>query len=71
MATPKAPAGGKPKLGSKTIIKQEFANRRESMIREKELDSYLFREQLGISPSGDMKQFIKGVIKSLSKRIRT
>lgn len=59
------------KNASKLVLKQEFANRRESMIREKELDSYLLREQLGMSPSGDMKQFIKGVIKSLSKRIRT
>ncbi len=52
-------------LGSKNILKQEFANRRESMLREKELDSFVIRELLGISTKGDMAPLIKDAIKKL------
>lgn len=64
MADTKKPTGKK-KLGSKALIKQEFANKRESMLREKELDSFLLRELLGLTPKGDMSDFVKGVIKKL------
>ena len=61
----------KPKKGnSKQILKQEFLNKRESMINEKELDGYLLREQFGLSPKGDMSKFVKDVIRSLGKRKR-
>ena len=62
----------KPKKGasSKQILAREFANKRESMIREKELDGYLLREQLGMSPKGDMSKFVKEVVRKLQKRTR-
>lgn len=58
---------GKKGLSSRSLLKQEFANKRESMIREQELSSFVLRETLGISTKGDMAPLIKEAIKKLKK----
>lgn len=68
---PKSPQGGSKKKNgtSKTVIKTALASKIEELVRTSELDMMLQRRNLGLEPKGDMKDFIRDLIKNL-KRVK-
>ncbi|MEG4501290.1 hypothetical protein QUB05_21030 [Microcoleus sp. F10-C6] len=59
---------GKGKGTSKTILRQEFANRKQSMLRELELGILTQQQTLGLTVDGDMKIFVRTLIQKLKKK---
>lgn len=51
--------------GTKTLISRRMAAKIEELIRIKELDMLLERRNLGLEPTGDMKDFVKDLVKKL------
>ncbi|MEG4864497.1 MULTISPECIES: hypothetical protein [unclassified Microcoleus] len=50
---------------TKTLISRRMAAKIEEIIRIKELDMLLERRNLGLEPTGDMKDFVKDLVKKL------
>ena len=67
------PTTTKPKLknNSKKVLKQEFANRKQAMLRELELNILTMQQTLGLTTDGDMKSFVRGLIRKLQKKSAT
>lgn len=51
--------------GSKTLISRRLKAKIEELVRLKELDMLLERRNLGLEPTGDMKDFVKDLVKKL------
>lgn len=67
---PKSPGSGRKKNGnSKTVIRTALVSKIEELVRTSELDMMLQRRNLGLEPKGDMKDFIRDLIKNL-KRVK-
>jgi hypothetical protein len=69
---PKSPGSGngrKKNGNSKTVIRTALVSKIEELVRTSELDMMLQRRNLGLEPKGDMKDFIRDLIKNL-KRVK-
>ena len=49
----------------KRIIRQRFLNARETIIRQGEVDMIVHSNLLGLTPGGDLKEFIRETRKAV------
>lgn len=55
----------KKSAGSKSYISKAIKTRIEELVRLKELDMNLERKNMGLEVTGDMKTFVKELVKKL------